>query len=67
MLWTHDDSGYLVAVDISETGRCPMCGTAYIRAIENRKSWQSDGPDTCPCCGHPGMSVPGIAFVNRIA
>lgn len=67
MLWTYNDSGYLVAADVPSEGRCPMCGTAYVRAIEDRRPWQSDGPDICPRCGHTGVSVPGIAFANRPA
>lgn len=64
MLWTYNDSGYLVSVDMPERGRCPMCGTEYSRSIEDRKPWQTDGPDACPRCGHVLHIVEGAAFRN---
>lgn len=64
MLWTYNDGGYLVAVDMPEKGRCAMCGTEYRRHISDRRPWQADGPDACPRCGHVAGAVKGIAFEN---
>lgn len=66
MLWTQDDNGYLVSVNMPAEGRCRMCGTQYKRNIEDVKPWQSDGPDVCPACGFEQGAVAGIRFRNEL-
>lgn len=65
MIWGQDDSGYLISVDMPETGRCRACGAEYTRTIEDAKPWQQSVPDRCPVCGHVHKAVNGIRFVNR--
>lgn len=64
MLWAYDDNGYLISVDLPEQNRCRVCGTEYIRKIENRKPWQMDMPDVCPVCNHVVSRVRDVAFRN---
>lgn len=64
MLWAYNDSGYLIAADVPERGRCPMCGASYHRQIHDRKPWQEDVPDRCPSCGHVLNVIYGVAFEN---
>lgn len=66
MLWTQDDNGYLVSVNMPVEHRCRMCGAQYKRNIENSKPWQSDGPDPCPACGFEHRTVTGIRFRNEL-
>lgn len=42
-----------------------MCGTQYRRRIQDRKPWQTDGPDACPKCGHVLNIIRGLAFENE--
>ena len=65
-MWTTNDDGYLIFVNVSKIGRCRCCGQVYERHIEDRKSWQPDVPDRCPACGYENQRVAGIAFVNRV-
>lgn len=64
MLWTYNDDGYLISVDMPEKARCRSCGAEYIRKIRDARPWQSDGPDECPACGHVHGSVSGVRFEN---
>lgn len=66
MLWTQDDNGYLVSVNLPAEGRCRMCGAEYRRNIEDAKPWQSDEPDACPACGFEHRSIAGIRFRNEL-
>lgn len=64
MLWTYNDSGYLVSVDMPEKNTCRLCGTKYRRRVRDSKPWQSETPDACPKCGHVFQTISGIAFEN---
>lgn len=66
MLWTQDDNGYLVSVNMPVEHKCRMCGAQYKRSIEDAKPWQSDGPDACPACGFEHRTVAGIRFRNEL-
>ncbi len=65
-MWTTNDDGYLIFVDLPRRARCRCCGTAYEREIEDSKPWQKDVPDQCPVCGYENTKVAGIAFHNRV-
>lgn len=66
MIWTYNDEGYLVSVDVPASAKCRNCGAEYVRQVSDARPWQESKGDVCPSCGRDHGTVTGVSFTNTL-